>query len=410
MRGIVQRTNERTIGSTQRSPRRRTATVLTALLLCSGTLASALPATSASAEISASPAGWAVVGAGLFHNCGVGDDGTLWCWGENYAGRLGTGDQNGRNHPVRVDPITTWSSAVGGADHTCALRSNHSLYCWGGDGYGQLGVGRRDFARLVPEHVTAGPTAGWASVSLGDLYTCGVDVHHRFWCWGHDQDSVLGDGGNQSQTVPELIGTRREWAQVSANASGLHTCALKLDGTLWCWGVGKKGQLGMGSRARIRIPAQVGTDTDWTSVSVGGSMTCATKVDHTLWCWGSHKAGELGTGDRKDQLSPQQVGEATNWSSVSVGYLHACATRLDGSLWCWGFNWDGEVGDGTTENRSTPVQIGAASGWGTPSVGRAHSCATWMNDTLWCWGDNREGQLGNGDFAGQSLIPSQVVS
>src|SRR4051794_26114877 len=52
------------------------------------------------------------------------------------------------------------------------------------------------------------------------------------------------------------------------------------------------------------IPASAGTRTQWLSVSAGWEHTCAVRADHTMWCWGSNANGQLGVGDRTDRATP----------------------------------------------------------------------------------------------------------
>jgi hypothetical protein len=66
-----------------------------------------------------------------------------------------------------------------------------------------------------------------------------------------------------------------------------------------------------------------------------------------------------------------QVGSLTNWSTVSVGNNFASAIKTDGTLWLWGRNVDGQLADGTVINKSSPVQIGVLSGWGLISAGQS---------------------------------------
>jgi alpha-tubulin suppressor-like RCC1 family protein len=51
----------------------------------------------------------------------------------------------------------------------------------------------------------------------------------------------------------------------------------------------------------------VGIGTDWARVSAGARHTCALRLDQTLWCWGSNVFGQLGLGDVTDRLVPTQV-------------------------------------------------------------------------------------------------------
>src|SRR5262249_39646532 len=136
---------------------------------------------------------------------------------------------------------------------------------------------------------------------------------------------------------------------------GFHTCALKTDGTLWCWGANNLGQLGDGTTVNKTTPVQAGAavlGSDVAEVALGIYNSCARKTDGTLWCWGGGGSGQ-----------PSQVGAATLGSAVAeiaVGGFHSCARKTDGTLWCWGDNSSGQLGDGTTVSKTLPVEVGAA--------------------------------------------------
>ena len=107
------------------------------------------------------------------------------------------------------------------------------------------------------------------------------------------------------------VGGAGSWASISAGNG--HACGLKVGGTLWCWGSDSYGQLGNGATTGDQIsPVQESTAaTDWVSVSAGSSVTmphtCAIKTNGTLWCWGSDAMGQLGNGATTgNQVSPVQ--------------------------------------------------------------------------------------------------------
>jgi alpha-tubulin suppressor-like RCC1 family protein len=75
---------------------------------------------------------------------------------------------------------------------------------------------------------------------------------------------------------------------------------------------------------------QVGSAT-WNGVSAGAFHTCGVRVGGTLWCWGDNTIGQLGIGTQTPTMpvpTPTQVGTATDWNTVSAGWSHTNALRL----------------------------------------------------------------------------------
>ena len=172
---------------------------------------------------------------------------------------------------------------------------------------------------------------------------------------GSNSNGQLGTGDTVNRLTPTQVGTATNWATVSADDS---TCAIRTDGTLWCWGAGSDGQLGTGDTSSQLTPVQVGTATTWAKVTAGQDFACATQKDGTLWCWGSNSDSQLGTGNQTSQLTPTRIGTASNWNSVAASiYVSVCATRTDQTLWCWGDGGDGQLGTGNTNSQLIPTQV-----------------------------------------------------
>jgi len=340
---------------------------------------------------------------GNAHTCAVRTDGSLWCWGLNEFGQLGNGTTDESSIPIRAGATTwNWAAVTTGALHSCGIRWDGTLWCWGDNGIGQLGNG------TVGSASTPTQVAGqdWMLVQAGLTYTCGVQTNGSLWCWGANAHGALGNGTQSNSMVPvEVLGTN--WVSVAAAAR--HTCGIKADQTLWCWGANADGALGNGGKVDSLTPVQVG-GTTWYSVTVGGGLagehTCAVKLDGSLWCWGANSLGQLGTGSTTASLTPVRVGSAT-WTSVSAGIAYTCGVQGDGTLWCWGSNDNGQLGDGTLTNRLAPVRV-PGQGWAQVAGRTSHTCGTRPDGSLWCWGNNADGEIGDGQTALRPT-PEQVV-
>ncbi len=285
--------------------------------------------------------------------------------------------------------------------------------CWGNDNSGELGDGGTDTDRPMPIEV-AGSATDWASVSVGGVHSCAIKTTGRLYCWGSDATGELGDGWpNSERDIPtEVSGNATDWASVSAGEQ--HTCAVKTSGRLFCWGEDYDGALrNDGYLLEWNIPTQVfGAVTNWASVSAGFRHTCAVKTTGRLYCWGSDYDGRLGNGGSdQDQPTPSLVaGGATNWASVSAGGGHTCARKTTGRLFCWGWDGRGQLGnDGPIAVRRRPAAVaGNSTRWSAVSAGAGHTCATKTTGRLYCWGSDDNGRLGNNTAIANAHTPVQV--
>ena len=98
--------------------------------------------------------------------------------------------------------------------------------------------------------------------------------------------------------------------------------------------------------------------TTWLQVSTGWGFTCGVQSDRTLWCWGLNRFGQLGLGGTTNRNQPIRLVNEHKWIAVAASPAHSCGIGVDGRLACWGLNSSGELGVGDTTNRTTPVLVG----------------------------------------------------
>ena len=341
-------------------------------------------------------------------------DNKLLAIGSNSNGKLGTGEAIGyfvsnttirqsRSSPSQIGSTGTWISVSFGSDSAVGIKTNRSLWAWGRNSDGQLGTGNT-ISRSSP--VQVGTSVDWKLVSMRYSHSLAIKSNGTLWAWGHNFDGQLGTGDVIYRSSPVQVGTLTNWAKVSAGAN--HSFAIKNDGTLWAWGSNAGGQLGTGELLNKSSPVQVGTLTNWATISAN-QHSLAVKTDGTLWAWGGGLAGELGTGDNVRRSSPVQVGTLTNWKSAVAGNSFSLGIKTDGTLWVWGYNFDGQLGTGDVIYRSSPVQVGTLTNWAHVNAAVYHTIALKTDGTFWAWGGNQDGQLGTGNTISRSS-PVQVGS
>ncbi len=361
---------------------------------------------------------WAALALGWNHGCGLDEGAGLWCWGETTTGVFGDGNSSATSPlPEQAGGARVWQRLAAHGSHACGIDGDDGLWCWGLNGWGQLGVELPMFETVSAVPVQVDDASTWLDVDVGLEHTCAIRSDTSLWCWGRNGYGQLGDGTLEDRPAPTRVGDQTGWSAVATGPS--FSCAIRA-GTLWCWGAGGSGSLGNAGNAML--PLQVGTDSDWAAVAASAAAVelaaghaCALKTGGTLWCWGLNAGGQLGVGSNTGQTcqldscssAPLQVAGA-DWERVALGAYHTCATRTDGTLWCWGYDEEGELGHGIPMQQWVPRQLGAATDWAHVDAGPLFTCAVRDDGTRWCWGLNDAHQLGDGTSTGQPepiLVP-----
>ncbi len=261
------------------------------------------------------------VSAGFLHTCAIrrptlgSSIGSLWCWGSNRYGQLGTGDVIDRLVPTEISVGTQFKQVSAGKFHTCAIRNDDQIMCWGLNDVGQTG---RSSYGVLPSPSTIFGTNTYSLVSSGSTHTCAIRISNsRAYCWGENRNLQTGGTGDFSYYPTEvLVGVS------SVGAGGVHSCAVKTDGTVWCWGDNRYGQLGNNSTTGSIVPVQVSSLAGVTSLSIGKNHhSCAIVSGGEIKCWGQNDNGQLGNGSVSltGQLTPVTVPGTSSYTSIDCG-------------------------------------------------------------------------------------------
>jgi alpha-tubulin suppressor-like RCC1 family protein len=114
-------------------------------------------------------------------------DNTLWCWGR---GRFEGDDNYNSATPVQVDSSTDWTDISVTEGHNCGRRDDATIWCWGSNTWGALGDGSMIDSHFEPVEVES--DLGWNQVSAGTTHTCGIKEDDTLWCWGRNINDKLG--------------------------------------------------------------------------------------------------------------------------------------------------------------------------------------------------------------------------
>lgn len=335
------------------------------------------------------------VGAG--HVCGVEDDGSLHCWGNNFSGQLALGETS-RGSMVPVSPdAPPMATVTAGSTHACGLTPEGAPLCWGSNEFGTLGDGTT-LERAAPTPVSGHLVL--TTIAPGAWHTCGLDPDGQAWCWGDNYKGQLGTGDTGGRTSPAAVAGQLQFGTIATNLAS--TCALTTDGEAYCWGRSFRD----GDFDPHPVPEPVAPDLHFASLDLGNARICGIDADGALWCWGNDPVSFEHWPEPRIVEAPVTLRPET-LSMHAEGHF-GCALDAGGAAWCWGGGDMGELGDGTGESAATPVPVEGGLRFQSVEVGIYSACGLTVDQGVWCWGGNYDGQLGTGDVTG-SLVPRRVV-
>jgi alpha-tubulin suppressor-like RCC1 family protein len=266
-----------------------------------------------------------------------------------------------------------------------------------------------------------------------------------------------GDGGDATDAMADARPDAGPCAAVGISASGAHTCAIRSDASVWCWGKNGQGEIAVPplssgqcfvspvTHACVTSPRRVTLADPVVALGMGDQHSCALTASKTF-CWGANDGGQFGNGPTGDAYVATEIPLRAGATKIAGGASATCSLHTGGQVRCSGFNTLGEVGNNTRVPQYTPVIVhntatvismslynacdvvnGAGFCWGDDTYGQIdtnttlqhnvphavtaagecvdiasaghHTCIRPANKTVSCWGRNSEGQVGNGATA-----------
>ena len=314
---------------------------------------------------------------GMVHNSywgsagfGYKNDGSLWTTGGiSVSGLLGLNapQPTALSSPVQIGTDTNWAEGGTLSNNTMyTLKTNGELWVWGANNNGRLGLNQGPASLDSLSSPTQIPGTTWSTIGASERTIFATKTNGTMWVWGINEWGQVGKNDtNDGYSSPTQLGAGNDWAFGCGSNYSIY--ASKTDNSLWVWGRGHYGMLGLnasgggyGFSSPVELPG-----TNWgntrTTMSCGNHTLMANiKTDGTLWSWGYGGYGSLGKNDTVQYSSPIQVGSEDTWASISACGDGAFATKTDGTGWTWGANGTGQLGQngfGPSGYLSSPTQL-----------------------------------------------------
>ena len=177
--------------------------------------------------------------------------GSVWAWGDNGKGQLGTESGEDRVSPVRVTGVSDIVSLSTANARVVALRGDGTVWTWGGS-----------LEQATPAQVSG--LQDMEAVAAGDARDLALGADGRVWAWdasGHPTPAVVAGLG----PVTALAGGR------------LLSGAVAADGTVWTWGLSMSGT--------PEPPTRIEALGDIVAITIGVDSNVALRADGTVWQW-----------------------------------------------------------------------------------------------------------------------------
>lgn len=298
-------------------------------------------------------------------------------------------------------PDMSWSSFADAGRFSCGISDEGRLFCQGDNFYRQLGADLGDDCDNGAAECTAEPLPDlrFSAVSAGGLHACAITTDDQLYCWGWDQWGAVTAGGEPCQTnygfdyyqcatPPVPLG---EYTDVAAGFD--HTCAIRSDGTAFCWGANHAGALGTGLvDDSIHAATAVAPAIAWDTLVASADATCGLSRDGTRYCWGSEYATSIGLGSLPESCrvlpslirpctpTPTSLPGEPRFTQISLGRV-GCALDAEGTAYCWGERGGAIGAAGDPVPTPMPVEVGI------PLVQvNAGTCALDIDGGVHCWG------------------------
>ena len=355
-----------------------------------------------------------------------------------------------RRQAVALLPLVPWAVRLAaqpaparvrrvfpGYDHELILDSDGTLKVWSSaqmpNASGEMGLGHFDPVEKYKLFAIPG-LSKVVTAAAGSGSSFAVLADGRVMAWGTRSRGILGitplaevevsAQARPNVNTPTPVAVRFDAVDLSVGTD--HVLALARDGTVWSWGYGEKGQLGIGplpiinfkthtpaAMTFVPFPVQIPGLTDIIAVAAGDDHSMALKRDGTIFTWGGNKSGQLGDGTTVDRTTPAPVRGIGKVIAIAADSF-SVAVLADGRALSWGYASGGSLGrppfGGLGKPSPVPTLVPGVAGARTISASVATVVALTQAGTVISWGWNPYGEAGQGIAFSQTVgLPAGPV-
>lgn len=272
--------------------------------------------------------------AGDYHVNAIGSDGNTYSWGDDDVAQLGneTVAQPSKD-PVKVHlPAgVTVTKIAANRGTAIALATNGSVYSWGYNRAGNLGTNSTQGASGTPTRVATPAGVKFTQVAEGYTSSLALSDDGTVYGWGINYSGQIGDGTTTDSSVPLAAAAPAAGVHYTniASASGF-SVATASNGKTYAWG----SKLGNGTTTGSTKPTEVTLPSGVSLTYVYGTFghVVALGTDGETYAWGSNSNGQIGNGSKDDAKAPVDV-TAVPVSQVLFGTDAGTDLSQAGNTW-----------------------------------------------------------------------------